>query len=132
MVEHRHWTMRLLPHLVLGVGVLIVVFPVYLAFVGATLDPATIANGQMGLVPGDLFFDNMSRVLVSGTGRGIGRAVALELASRGARVFGADLDTAASDAQLATLIRLTERYCVVLQTLAGSPTLRTDATVTRG
>lgn len=69
MVEHRHWTMRLLPHLVLGLGVLIVVFPVYLAFVGATLDPSTIANGQMGLVPGDLFFDNMSRVLVSGTGR---------------------------------------------------------------
>lgn len=31
-------------------------------------------------------------VLVSGTARGIGRAVALELAERGARVFGCDLD----------------------------------------
>lgn len=32
-----------------------------------------------------------------------------------------DLQTDASDEQLATLIRLTERYCVVYQTLAGSP-----------
>jgi uncharacterized OsmC-like protein len=32
-----------------------------------------------------------------------------------------DLDTDATDEQLATLIRLTERYCVVLQTLRNSP-----------
>jgi uncharacterized OsmC-like protein len=32
-----------------------------------------------------------------------------------------DLDTSADDEQLATLLRLTERYCVVLQTIAGSP-----------
>jgi uncharacterized OsmC-like protein len=32
-----------------------------------------------------------------------------------------DLETDASDDQLATLIRLTERYCVVYQTLRGSP-----------
>jgi uncharacterized OsmC-like protein len=34
-----------------------------------------------------------------------------------------ELDTDAEDAQLDTLLRLTERYCVVLQTLAGSPEL---------
>jgi uncharacterized OsmC-like protein len=34
-----------------------------------------------------------------------------------------DLDTDASEEQLATLIRLTERYCVVYQTLASSPGL---------
>jgi uncharacterized OsmC-like protein len=34
-----------------------------------------------------------------------------------------DLDSDASDEQLATLLRLTERYCVVLQTLAASPAL---------
>jgi meso-butanediol dehydrogenase/(S,S)-butanediol dehydrogenase/diacetyl reductase len=33
--------------------------------------------------------------LISGTGRGMGRAAALEFAARGARVFGADLDLAA-------------------------------------
>lgn len=34
-----------------------------------------------------------------------------------------DLDTDASDEQVGTLLRLTERYCVVLQTLAGRPAL---------
>jgi len=38
-----------------------------------------------------------------------------------------DLDTDASQEQLATLLRLTERYCVVYQTLAQAPAL----TVTR-
>jgi uncharacterized OsmC-like protein len=33
------------------------------------------------------------------------------------------LDTDASEEQLATLLRLTERYCVVYQTLAHPPTL---------
>jgi uncharacterized OsmC-like protein len=34
-----------------------------------------------------------------------------------------DLDSDADEEQLATLLRLTERYCVVLQTLACSPEL---------
>jgi len=33
------------------------------------------------------------------------------------------LDSVATEEQLSTLIRLTERYCVVYQTLAGPPTL---------
>jgi uncharacterized OsmC-like protein len=33
------------------------------------------------------------------------------------------LDTDASDDQIATLLRLTERYCVVYQTLARPPAL---------
>jgi uncharacterized OsmC-like protein len=39
-----------------------------------------------------------------------------------------DLDTDASPEQLDTLKRLTERYCVVLQTLAGAPALETTLT----
>ncbi|MBA3871416.1 MAG: OsmC family protein [Anaerolineae bacterium] len=35
-----------------------------------------------------------------------------------------DLDTAASDEQVTTLIRLTERYCVVLQTLRQPPEIK--------
>ena len=33
------------------------------------------------------------------------------------------LESEANEEQLDTLVRLTERYCVVYQTLAGSPTL---------
>jgi uncharacterized OsmC-like protein len=39
-----------------------------------------------------------------------------------------DLDTAASEDELATLLRLTERYCVVLQTLSTPPTLSASIT----
>ena len=34
-----------------------------------------------------------------------------------------ELETEASEEELATLLKLTERYCVVLQTIAGSPEL---------
>jgi uncharacterized OsmC-like protein len=37
-----------------------------------------------------------------------------------------DLDSSADRDQLDTLLRLTERYCVVLQTLAGAPELSTS------
>ena len=46
----------------------------------------------------------------------------------GAISLAFDLDTDADDEQLDTLIKLTERYCVVLQTLSASPEL----SVTRG
>jgi uncharacterized OsmC-like protein len=36
------------------------------------------------------------------------------------------LDTAATSEQIDTLIRLTERYCVVYQTLAGAPELSSN------
>jgi uncharacterized OsmC-like protein len=39
-----------------------------------------------------------------------------------------DLDTDATDEQLDTLLRLTERYCVVLQTIVGSPIMSVDRT----
>ena len=67
MVENRHWFFRLLPHVVLSLGVLVVVFPVYVAFVGSTLDAATIANGQMGLLPGGHMLENYYRTLFVGT-----------------------------------------------------------------
>lgn len=41
-----------------------------------------------------------------------------------------ELDTDASEEQLASLLRLTERYCVVYQTLRSSPQI--SATMARG
>jgi uncharacterized OsmC-like protein len=39
-----------------------------------------------------------------------------------------DLVTSAGQEQLTTLLKLTERYCVVLQTIAGTPALHTSMT----
>ena len=46
---------------------------------------------------------------------------------QGIRLFF-DLDTDASDEQLDSLIRLTERYCVVYQTLQHSPNIAVERT----
>ena len=56
-----------IPHVLLGLGVLIVAFPVYLAFVASTWDAATIANGQMPLTPGPHFLENYYRTIFVGT-----------------------------------------------------------------
>ncbi len=40
-----------------------------------------------------------------------------------------DLDSDAEEEQLDTLLKLTERYCVVLQSLATAPRLRTELSV---
>ncbi len=40
-----------------------------------------------------------------------------------------ELDTDADDEQLAKLRKLTERYCVVYQTLAGNPALSTSLAI---
>ncbi|WP_322514734.1 sn-glycerol-3-phosphate ABC transporter permease UgpE [Rhodopseudomonas palustris] len=66
MVEHRRFG-NLLPHLILWAGVLIVAFPVYIAFVASTQDNATIANGQMSLLPGDRFLETYYQTLFVGT-----------------------------------------------------------------
>lgn len=42
-----------------------------------------------------------------------------------------DLDTDAGDDELATLLKLTERYCVVFQTIAGAPELSTSMATDR-
>jgi uncharacterized OsmC-like protein len=43
--------------------------------------------------------------------------------------LGFELDTAANDEELDTLLRLTERYCVVYQTIAGDPELSVSRAV---
>jgi sn-glycerol 3-phosphate transport system permease protein len=68
MVENRSRFSRWLPHVVLGLGVFVLAFPVYIAFVASTWDAATISNGKLGLMPGPYFFENYYRTLFIGTG----------------------------------------------------------------
>jgi sn-glycerol 3-phosphate transport system permease protein len=66
MVERQKFG-NVIPHIVLCIGVLIVAFPVYLAFVATTQDTATIANGQMSLLPGGHFLETFYRTLFIGS-----------------------------------------------------------------
>ncbi|MFT0877761.1 sn-glycerol-3-phosphate ABC transporter permease UgpE [Rhodopseudomonas sp. G2_2311] len=66
MVEHRKFG-HLVPHLILWIGVAIVAFPVYLAFVASTQDNATIANGQMSLLPGGHFLETYYKTIFVGS-----------------------------------------------------------------
>jgi sn-glycerol 3-phosphate transport system permease protein len=66
MIERQKFG-NLIPHVVLCIGVLIVAFPVYLAFVATTQDTATIANGQMSLLPGDHLLETFYRTLFVGS-----------------------------------------------------------------
>ena len=56
MVENRPFG-NILPHLILWIGIAIVAFPVYLAFVGSTHEANVIANGQMPLTPSGVIGD---------------------------------------------------------------------------
>jgi sn-glycerol 3-phosphate transport system permease protein len=66
MIERQKFG-NLIPHVVLCIGVLIVAFPVYLAFVATTQDTATIANGEMSLLPGDHLLETFYRTLFVGS-----------------------------------------------------------------
>lgn len=65
MVEKRgvgHWFV----HIGLILGVLIIFFPIWLAFVASTVTQPEIANPPMPLLPGEHFLENYGRALSSG------------------------------------------------------------------
>ena len=68
MVERRRFG-DLFPHLILLLGVAIVAFPVYLCFVGSTHEQSVIANGQMPMTPGALFWETYYQTLFVGSSR---------------------------------------------------------------
>jgi sn-glycerol 3-phosphate transport system permease protein len=65
MVENRPF-LNVLTHLVLILGVLTVVFPVYLAFVASTHGPTDFMSGIVPLLPGDQFSANYGYLLGTG------------------------------------------------------------------
>jgi sn-glycerol 3-phosphate transport system permease protein len=66
MVEQQG-SRRLVAHLILWIGIGIVAFPVYLAFVASTQDNVAISNGHMSLLPGSHFIENYYRTIFVGT-----------------------------------------------------------------
>ena len=65
MVENRPFR-NFIAYLTLGIGIVVVVFPVYLAIMASTFDAATIINGNMPLTPGDQAGENYTRALFYG------------------------------------------------------------------
>jgi sn-glycerol 3-phosphate transport system permease protein len=65
MVENRPW-LSFLTHLVLIAGVVIVVFPVYLAFIASTHGSGDFMRGLVPLLPGPHMLENYGRMLTQG------------------------------------------------------------------
>lgn len=63
-----------LAHAILIIGVLFLLFPVYVAFIGSTHDAATIGRGLLPLVPGRQFPESYVRAWSLGTG---GRVISI-------------------------------------------------------
>ncbi|GHF60496.1 sn-glycerol-3-phosphate ABC transporter permease UgpE [Seohaeicola zhoushanensis] len=66
MVENHRW-LDVLAHLTLILGVLIVAFPVYIAFVASTHEPSAFVSGLIPLLPGDNLVPSYTDVLKGGT-----------------------------------------------------------------
>jgi sn-glycerol 3-phosphate transport system permease protein len=67
------------PHTVLTAGLVLVLFPVYIAFVGSTLTARDILDAPMSLVPGPRLVENFARALDVGTVKTSGQPVAAML-----------------------------------------------------
>ncbi|MBZ5488860.1 sn-glycerol-3-phosphate ABC transporter permease UgpE [Halomonas aquamarina] len=65
MVENRPF-LNILTHLVLILGVLVVAFPVYVAFIASTHEPGAFVRGVMPLLPGENMWATYSQMLGSG------------------------------------------------------------------
>ncbi len=67
MIENRPW-LRFFTHVVLILGVVVVVFPVYIAFVASTMSAAEVEQAPMSLLPGSHFIENYMQILFEGGG----------------------------------------------------------------
>jgi len=68
-----------IPHAVLIAGLALVLFPIYVAFVGSTLTVREILAAPMSLAPGSHLFDNFARALDVGTAKTSGQPVSAML-----------------------------------------------------
>jgi sn-glycerol 3-phosphate transport system permease protein len=85
MVERRP-ALNLLTHLVLILGVLVVIFPVYVTFVASTQTAEEIVQAPMSLLPGNRLLENYAAVITGadrgpGSGAPVGRMMWVSLVS---------------------------------------------------
>ena len=67
MIENRRG-FNLFCHAMLIVGVVVVVFPVYVAFCAATMNAEQVFSVPLSLVPGTHLFENIATIWTQGTG----------------------------------------------------------------
>ncbi len=68
MVENKPWA-TVLAHLFLILGVAMVAFPIYVAFIASTHPAGSFVSGTMPLLPGGEFWNNYSTVITEGRSR---------------------------------------------------------------
>jgi sn-glycerol 3-phosphate transport system permease protein len=67
------------PHTLLIAGLALVLFPVYVAFIGSTLTARDILDAPMSLLPGPHLFENFGRAMGTGTVKTSGQPVSAML-----------------------------------------------------
>ncbi len=77
MIENRRG-LDIFSHVVLVLGILTILFPLYVAFVAATLDNDAVYNVPMTLIPGTHLWENISHIWTQGV-NGNGPAFSLML-----------------------------------------------------
>ncbi len=67
MIENRRG-LTIFSHSMLILGIIVILFPLYVAFVAATLDNAAVFQTPMTLIPGGHLLENIANIWVNGVG----------------------------------------------------------------
>ncbi|BEU76955.1 sn-glycerol-3-phosphate ABC transporter permease UgpE [Enterobacter asburiae] len=67
MIENRRG-LTIFSHTMLILGIIVILFPLYVAFVAATLDTKAVFDTPMTLIPGTHLFENMKTIWTQGVG----------------------------------------------------------------
>jgi sn-glycerol 3-phosphate transport system permease protein len=67
MIENRRG-LTIFSHAMLILGIIVILFPLYVAFVAATLDGAAVFQTPMTLIPGGHLLENMANIWAHGVG----------------------------------------------------------------
>ena len=67
MIENRPW-LTIFSHTMLILGIAVILFPLYVAFVAATLDKQAVYAAPMTLIPGTHLLENIHNIWVNGVG----------------------------------------------------------------